>query len=84
MCLAAAPVPKTDQIGPSVGPFPALIPRGARHASAPTPSTAPCRWSTTLVVRAMRQDWSWSRSAQDYLRLYREVVGLQEGAARRI
>jgi starch synthase len=31
-------------------------------------------WQGTLVPRAMCQDWSWSRSAQDYLSLYREIV----------
>ena len=66
-------------------------PGSVRHALAPPVghpmkpcALTPCRWSSTLVVRAMRQDWSWSRSAQDYLRLYREVVGLQEGAVRQI
>lgn len=28
-------------------------------------------WRSDLVPRAMRQDWSWSRSAQSYLELYR-------------
>ncbi|KAI8473263.1 MAG: hypothetical protein J3K34DRAFT_519107 [Monoraphidium minutum] len=28
-------------------------------------------WRADLVPRAMRQDWSWSRSAQSYLDLYR-------------
>lgn len=30
-------------------------------------------WHGQLVPRAMRQDWSWSRSAQDYLQLYRNL-----------
>ena len=30
-------------------------------------------WVGTLVRRAMMQDWSWSRSAQDYLGLYRAL-----------
>jgi glycogen synthase len=28
-------------------------------------------WRSDLVPRAMQQDWSWSRSAQSYLDLYR-------------
>lgn len=31
-------------------------------------------WRRELVPRAMRQDWSWSRSAQAYLELYRGVL----------
>lgn len=31
-------------------------------------------WRGDLVPRAMRQDWSWSRSAQDYLELYRSCL----------
>ncbi|KAG1680583.1 hypothetical protein FOA52_015031 [Chlamydomonas sp. UWO 241] len=34
-------------------------------------------WSKQLVPRCMNQDWSWSRSAQDYLALYRSVVPAQ-------
>jgi starch synthase len=30
-------------------------------------------WST-LVRRAMRQDWSWDHSAREYLALYRNTV----------
>jgi starch synthase len=30
-------------------------------------------WVGVLVRRAMSQDWSWSRSAQDYLQLYRSL-----------
>ena len=30
-------------------------------------------WRTALVPRAMAQDWSWSRSAQSYLDLYRSM-----------
>lgn len=32
-------------------------------------------WAGVLVPRAMRQDWSWSRSAADYLGLYRDAAG---------
>ena len=32
-------------------------------------------WHKQLVPRAMAQDWSWSRSAQQYLDLYRSVLG---------
>ncbi|KAF8066248.1 SS4 [Scenedesmus sp. PABB004] len=31
-------------------------------------------WRGQLVPRAMRQDWSWSRSSQAYLDLYRSVM----------
>lgn len=31
-------------------------------------------WRQELVPRAMRQDWSWSRSAQSYLDLYRSCL----------
>ena len=30
-------------------------------------------WAGTLVRRAMNQDWSWSRSAQEYLDIYRSL-----------
>lgn len=30
-------------------------------------------WRGSLVPRAMAQDWSWSRSAQAYLDLYRSI-----------
>ncbi len=30
------------------------------------------RWRA-LVIRAMTQDWSWNRSAAEYMRLYREI-----------
>eukprot|EP00850_Spirogloea_muscicola_P007677 SM000039S14507 [mRNA] locus=s39:477496:482960:+ [translate_table: standard] len=33
-------------------------------------------WKSELVPRAMRQDWSWSKSAQAYLHLYRQLVEL--------
>jgi glycogen synthase len=31
-------------------------------------------WREQLVPRAMRQDWSWSRSAATYLDLYRSML----------
>lgn len=31
-------------------------------------------WRSELVPRAMRQDWSWSRSSQEYLELYRAIA----------
>ncbi len=31
-------------------------------------------WSGTLVKRCMAQDWSWTRSADQYLDLYRSVT----------
>lgn len=36
---------------------------------------APEWWRGALVPRAMGQDWSWSRSAQSYLELYRSTLG---------
>jgi starch synthase len=30
-------------------------------------------WQEHLVPTAMQQDWSWSRSAQDYLNIYRSI-----------
>jgi len=46
--------------------------------------TDPARWSA-LVQRAMRQDWSWSRSAQEYEVLYaralQQVMGQEWRAA---
>eukprot|EP00850_Spirogloea_muscicola_P002127 SM000008S22216 [mRNA] locus=s8:473342:477892:- [translate_table: standard] len=33
-------------------------------------------WKSELVPRAMRQDWSWSKSAQAYIHLYRQLVEL--------
>ena len=30
-------------------------------------------WKGTLVPRCIMQDWSWSRSAQDYLSIYRKI-----------
>lgn len=35
-------------------------------------------WRGCLVPRAMAQDWSWSRSAQDYLDLYRGIQQQQQ------
>jgi starch synthase len=32
----------------------------------------PVRWQA-LMVRAMSQDWSWSRSASEYMQLYRSI-----------
>ena len=32
----------------------------------------PARWRT-LMIRAMSQDWSWNRSAGEYMRLYRSI-----------
>jgi starch synthase len=32
----------------------------------------PVRWQA-LMVRAMSQDWSWSRSAGEYMQLYRSI-----------
>ena len=32
----------------------------------------PVRWNN-LVVRAMSQDWSWNRSAREYLQLYKRI-----------
>jgi starch synthase len=32
----------------------------------------PARWQA-LMIRAMSQDWSWSRSAGEYMRLYRSI-----------
>lgn len=31
-------------------------------------------WHNTMVPRCMRQDFSWSRSAQDYLNIYHSLV----------
>lgn len=31
-------------------------------------------WREQLVPRAMRQDWSWSRSAATYLDIYRSML----------
>lgn len=31
-------------------------------------------WREQLVPRAMRQDWSWSRSAHTYLDIYRSIM----------
>jgi hypothetical protein len=31
-------------------------------------------WQKQLVPRVMRQDWSWSRSAADYLNIYRGMM----------
>jgi hypothetical protein len=31
-------------------------------------------WRDELVLRAMRQDWSWSRSAHLYLDIYRSIM----------
>jgi hypothetical protein len=31
-------------------------------------------WREELVPRAMRQDWSWSRSAHLYLDIYRSIM----------
>ena len=38
-------------------------------------------WRTVLVPRAMNQDWSWSRSAQDYLDIYRGLPQLAAAGA---
>jgi starch synthase len=32
----------------------------------------PKRWQT-LILRAMSQDWSWNRSAAEYMKLYRKI-----------
>jgi starch synthase len=32
----------------------------------------PSRWQP-LVIRAMSQDWSWNRSARQYMQLYRSI-----------
>jgi|WetSurMetagenome_2_1015567.scaffolds.fasta_scaffold84148_2 starch synthase len=34
------------------------------------------RWQQ-LMIRAMKQDWSWDRSAHKYLELYRDIHGLR-------
>jgi starch synthase len=34
------------------------------------------RWKA-LVIRAMSQDWSWNRSAQRYLELYRKIYSIR-------
>jgi len=34
--------------------------------------TDPDRWRN-LMVRAMAQDWSWGRSADKYMQLYRSI-----------
>jgi starch synthase len=31
-------------------------------------------WRADLVPRAMHQDWSWSRSAQAYIDIYRAIA----------
>jgi starch synthase len=36
----------------------------------------PARWRE-LVIRAMRQDWSWDRSAAEYLNLYQTIRSLR-------
>ena len=36
-------------------------------------------WRGTLVPRAAGQDWSWSRSAAQYLEVYRQAVGAARG-----
>lgn len=35
-------------------------------------------WSK-LVAHVMREDWSWSRSAKDYVRFYKEAIKVHEG-----
>jgi starch synthase len=42
--------------------------------------SSPPDWNA-LVIRAMSQDWSWSRSAQEYLELYRSIRFRVQGSA---
>jgi starch synthase len=32
----------------------------------------PVQWRA-LMIRAMSQDWSWDRSAQEYMQLYQKI-----------
>ncbi|HET6879775.1 MAG TPA: glycogen synthase GlgA [Pirellulales bacterium] len=41
----------------------------------------PALWSQ-IVLNGMRQDWSWSRSAQQYVALYQSLVASRQNVAR--
>ena len=47
---------------------------GALHRALDSYYHGPAWWRHELVPRCMRQDWSWSRSAQAYLDLYRSIA----------
>jgi glycogen synthase len=45
----------------------------AVHRAIDAYTSAYAWWRGELTPRAMRQDWSWARSAQQYLAIYRDV-----------